>query len=126
MDFLAIALGGALGSVLRFAVQMASRTQWGIAFPWGTLMVNLLGSLLIGFSALVLERQGSEAFGLRTWGIAGFLGGFTTFSAFSLESMQWIRNGQFAMALVYATVSVLGGVGLALIGYFVARLFFQT
>jgi len=88
-------------------------------FPWGTLAVNLAGSLLIGLCAGWGERQGASW--IRPWLMTGFLGGFTTFSAFSLENMSLLREGRVGVALVYAGGSVLAGIGLAFAGYAVAR-----
>lgn len=114
MDFLAVALGGALGSMLRFATQNVFRAGFGAVFPWGTLVVNLLGSFLIGLSAAVAERGWP---GMRPWIITGFLGGFTTFSAFSFENVHLIRNGQPLAFVLNIVVSVAGGVLLAYAGY---------
>jgi CrcB protein len=119
MTYLAIALGGALGSVLRYAVQSALRPASG-GFPWGTLVVNLAGSFLIGLCAALAERQGAESW-IRPWLMVGLLGGFTTFSAFSLENVQWLRGGQVALVFTYVLVSVAGGLTLALAGYLSAR-----
>ena len=121
MDLIAVALGGALGSALRYAAQNAARAWLGSAFPWGTLAVNLLGSLLIGVCAAAFDR-GWPA--LRPWVMAGLLGGFTTFSAFSLENLQLLRGGQAAWALLYSVGSVAGGLCLAWAGYSGARVLF--
>jgi fluoride exporter len=118
MDFLAltgVALGGAAGSVLRYAIQSAFRLH---AFPVGTLLVNLSGSFLIGLVAALAERGAPWA---RPWLMAGFLGGFTTFSAFSLENLRLVREGMAATALGYALASVAGGLALAFAGYMLAR-----
>lgn len=119
MTYLAIALGGAVGSVLRYAVQTVVRPASG-GFPWGTLAVNLAGSFLIGLCASLAERQGAGAW-IRPWLMVGVLGGFTTFSTFSLENVHLLRNGQIATLFAYALVSLAGGLGLALAGYFLAR-----
>jgi CrcB protein len=121
MDLLAIALGGALGSVLRYGVQSALRAWFGGGFPWGTLAVNLTGSLLIGVCAAATERGWPE---LRPGVMIGFLGGFTTFSAFSLESLHWLRGGQTVLAAAYALASVAGGLSLAMAGYSGGRVLF--
>ena len=102
MTYLAIALGGAAGSVLRYAVQAALRPASG-GFPWGTLTVNFAGSWI------------------RPWLMVGLLGGFTTFSAFSLENVHLLRNGQLATLFTYVLASVAGGLALALAGYVLAR-----
>ena len=122
MTYLAIALGGAAGSVLRYAIQSALRPAGG-GFPWGTLAVNLLGSFLIGLCAALAERYGTQGAGswIRPWLMVGLMGGFTTFSAFSLENMQMLRNGQIALVFAYALLSVAGGLVLALAGYWLGR-----
>ncbi len=118
MDFLAVALGGAAGSVARYAVQGAFRAWLGTAFPWGTLAVNLLGSLLIGLCAAAAERSWPW---LRPWAMTGFLGGFTTFSAFSFENVHLIRNGQGLAFTLNIIVSMIGGAALAWAGYLGGR-----
>ena len=118
MDFLAVALGGAAGSAARFAAQTAFRASSGAAFPWGTLAVNLLGSLLIGICAAAAERGWPW---LRPWAMTGFLGGFTTFSAFSFENVQLFRQGQGLAFGLNILVSVLGGIALAWGGYLGGR-----
>jgi CrcB protein len=119
MTYLAIALGGAAGSVLRYALQAALRPASG-GFPWGTLAVNLAGSFLIGLCAALAERQGGGSW-IRPWLMVGLLGGFTTFSAFSLENMQMLRQGQLLTLFLYVVASVAAGLALAFAGYFLAR-----
>ena len=114
-NFLAVALGGAAGSVLRYAVQLALRG----GAPWGTLAVNLTGSLLIGLCAGWSERQGAAW--MRPWLMTGFLGGFTTFSAFSLENGLLLREGRALTAFAYIVASVAAGVALALLGHALTR-----
>lgn len=118
LALLGVALGGAAGSVARFAVSAMFRTAPG-TFPVGTFLVNLLGSFLIGLCAAWAERGAPW---VRPWLMAGFLGGFTTFSAFSLENMRLLRDGYLGTALTYALVSVSAGILLAFAGYSLARL----
>jgi CrcB protein len=118
MEYLAVALGGAAGSVLRYALSTFFRTAVPGSFPLGTLVVNLLGSFLIGLCAAWLERGMPW---IRPWLMAGFLGGFTTFSAFSLENMKLLRDGHLATALGYTLLSVCAGILLAFAGYALAR-----
>lgn len=100
MNFLYVALGGALGSMARYAVSLAAVSLLGTAYPWGTLAVNILGSAAIG--ALAGMGLGGPA---RLFCITGILGGFTTFSAFSLEVvMLWERN--HALAAIYLAASL--------------------
>ncbi len=121
MDFIAVALGGAAGSALRYAVQSAARAWPGAGFPWGTLTVNLAGSLLIGICAGAVE---GGRFWLRPWAMTGFLGGFTTFSAFSFENLHLVRNGQIQAFAVNVLVSVVVGLGLAFLVYSWGRAWF--
>jgi CrcB protein len=110
-----VALGGAIGAVLRYQTGrwMTSWTgaQAMTIFPWATLAVNAVGSLLMGLLAgwlLKTSPEGSEQ--LRLMLGVGVLGGFTTFSAFSLELAMLIERGQFTIALLYAVLSVSLGV----------------
>ncbi len=116
LALLGVAIGGATGSVVRYAIQSMFRLS---AFPVGTLLVNLLGSLLIGLCAAFAERGTPW---IRTWLMAGFLGGFTTFSAFSLENFRLMRDGQAGMALAYALTSLVAGILLAFAGYWAGSL----
>ncbi|WP_270937328.1 fluoride efflux transporter CrcB [Falsiroseomonas oryzae] len=102
---LLVALGGAAGSVARYLVSVLSVTAFGAGFPWGTLAVNILGSAAIGVAA-GLGVQGSA----RLLLVTGFLGGFTTFSAFSLETATLYARGP-GYAVLYVAASL--GLGLA-------------
>ncbi len=102
---LLVALGGAAGSVLRYLVSVAALAVLGPAFPWGTLAVNILGSAAIGVAA----ASGIEGH-QRLLLVTGFLGGFTTFSAFSLEAVT-LHERSPLLAVVYVAASV--GLGLA-------------
>jgi CrcB protein len=89
--YLAVALGGALGATLRFAAGAWAVRTLGTGFPYGTLGVNVLGSLIMGAAAaVVLERWPDASPHIRTFLMTGVLGGFTTFSAFSLDALQLI------------------------------------
>ena len=112
---LAVACGGAIGSVARLLVGFASTKAFGLAFPWGTLIVNIAGSFVIGVLA--------EAFALR-WNLppawqafltVGFCGGFTTFSTFSLDVYALAQRGEPWLAAAYVIASVALSIG-ALIG----------
>jgi CrcB protein len=116
----AVALGGAAGSVLRYLLGLAVHSGMGKGFPFGTLAVNVLGSLAIGYLATVLPHSEQPAPLLRLLLITGLLGGFTTFSAFSMETLDLLQAGDTHKAglNVLATVllcllSVWAGFGLA-------------
>jgi CrcB protein len=113
MSYVWVAVGGALGSVARFAVSGFAVRAWGPAFPWGTLVVNVAGSLAIGVAAGLVSAGGRAlvAGDARSFVIVGVLGGFTTFSAFSLETLNLARsNGWFA-----AGTNVVASVALCLL-----------
>lgn len=105
MNWLAVAIGGALGSVTRYGVALLIPTVAG-RFPWATFCVNLLGSFLIGVAYVVIVQKQILSPELRLWLMTGFLGGFTTFSSFSLEALQLWQEGQTIQALMYVISSV--------------------
>lgn len=115
---LLVALGGGIGAWLRFA---AGRLIGLSAFPLATLSVNLIGSLAMGLLTGWLARHGEGGESWRLLLGVGVLGGFTTFSAFSLELVNLIQRGQGGMAAIYASVSVLGGIAGLLLGLGLAR-----
>ncbi len=119
--YLAIALGGALGSVLRFAMNEAVSARYGRAFPWGTLSINVIGSFLIGLLAVLLVERLEVSPAVRLGLMVGVLGGFTTFSSFSLEVVQLMQNGAFLRALLYVVASVTVCVLAAAAGIHIAR-----
>lgn len=114
------ALGGALGAALRYLAGQAALKLMGPGFPWGTLFVNISGSLLMGILFTLLVRHGTAG-GLSIFLLTGVLGGFTTFSAFSLEAAQlWERGAAGAMA-GYIAGSVLLSVGALFLGLWAAE-----
>jgi len=111
-----VALGGALGAMGRYLTGIAAVRLIGHGFPWGTLAVNVIGSVLMG--ALVVVLAHLSATRLAPFLMTGVLGGFTTFSAFSLDTVTLIERGQMGLALAYVAGSValsLGGLWLGLI-----------
>jgi len=119
----AVALGGGIGSVLRYAVG-ALFAQWlGPGFPWGTLAVNVVGSFAIG---IVAELAATRAIGLpplvRIFAAVGVLGGFTTFSTFSLDMVTLAGERAAALAFAYGAGSVILGFAAAFAGIIVVRL----
>ncbi len=107
LQLLVIAAGGALGALLRFAVSSGVYSWWGRDFPYGTLSVNLIGSFLMGFlSYLMLERlQLSTEWRMAV--LVGFLGSFTTFSTFSLDTLNLFLSEAYLKALVNMLSSVI-------------------
>ncbi len=114
-QFLLIGAGGAVGAMLRHGVGMASLRLLGPNFPWGTLIVNVAGGFLMGILVGVLaERGGSEP--LRLLLGVGMLGGFTTFSAFSLDVVALAERGAAFAAIGYTLASVMASVGALYLG----------
>jgi fluoride exporter len=106
MQILTVAVGGAVGSVCRFLTGVAVTRLAGPAFPWGTLTVNVVGSFAIGFLTELVARKLNASMEIRLLIVVGFLGGFTTFSSFSLDTMALIERGATAAALSYVLASV--------------------
>ncbi|HYI72279.1 MAG TPA: fluoride efflux transporter CrcB [Skermanella sp.] len=118
---LAVAAGGAAGSVARF-VAMSVIGQWfGTAFPYGTLAVNVIGSLVMGVLVEWWALAWSPAPELRALLAVGVLGGFTTFSTFSLDLAVLMQRGEMAAAALYMVVSVIFSVGALFAGLFLVR-----
>ena len=120
MNLLYIAVFGALGSLARYGVGLWG-ASYGLFFPWGTLLINVLGSLILGFVAtLALEHQLSETMRLAI--AVGFCGAFTTFSTFELEVMNALLEGRFFMAAAYVTSSLVLGLLAVFLGRALALL----
>ena len=116
-----VMLGGAIGAGFRYHLSRVALEQMGAAFPWGTWIANLLGGLLMGLLAGIALRDGPVDDPLLLFLGVGMLGGFTTFSAFSLEAAQMIQRGELIVAAAYAVSSVAGAVMLLFIGFWLAR-----
>lgn len=125
MAYLWVALGGALGSVARYACSGLAVRWLSQGFPWGTLFVNVAGSFAIGLLASLATPDGRPWLGseARAFVIVGVLGGFTTFSSFSLETLTLARNGSAGAAGAYVLVSVLICLAAAWLGFASANVF---
>ena len=119
---LQVALGGALGASLRFLSGAMILRAMGSGFPYGTMFVNVVGSFLMGFLAFyLLERMDGSFAKYAPFFITGVLGGFTTFSAYSLDALYLLERGRYASASVYMGGSVILAIGALFIGMTIAR-----
>ncbi len=106
MGFVWVAIGGAVGSAARYGVNLVAPRIFGQEFPWATLMVNVLGCMAMGYVTALLREKIPDNENLRLLLTTGLLGGFTTFSAFSLDFFGLMQRGQMPLAILYAVVSV--------------------
>ena len=118
---LLVAIGGAIGSALRHLVNLGSLRLVGSNFPWGTMAINVAGSLVMGIFIELLARRFNASEEFRLFVATGILGGFTTFSAFSLDFAVLWERGAVAPALAYAIVSVVGSILALFLGLWLAR-----
>ena len=119
-NILAVGAGSFIGGVGRYLVSIALKGI-GKGFPWATLTVNLLGCLLIGLLWGLLSRNATESTSWSLFLSVGLCGGFTTFSTFSKEALTMLQAGQIGGFATYIIISVLAGIALAALGYYVAR-----
>jgi len=106
MHWLAVAAGGALGAMARYAVSIWLLNTSGPKFPYATLTVNVLGSFIMGLLFVVIVERAALPTEMRSLLMVGFLGAFTTFSTFSLDALSLWQNGHLFVALVYVLVTV--------------------
>lgn len=114
-NLLWIFLGGGLGSVMRYSLGWLMVQRLGLHFVSGTLLVNLLGSFLLGIFVSHFQRTGNLNTPLALMLTIGFCGGFTTFSTFSIENLNLFRSEEWLSLLLYSSLSIIGGFGLAYI-----------
>ena len=118
-NLFSIAAGGALGAVSRYLVSRAisagGSRSGAVLFPWGTFAVNMTGCFLIGLVAVLAEKTEMDP-RLRSFVSVGFLGAFTTFSTFSLETLNLLKDGEFALAFSNAGLSLVLGLAACLAG----------
>ena len=117
-----VAAGGAVGAIARYALSVQALRLWGSVWPYGTLIANVSGGLLMGaLVGFLAHRGGADQEKLRVLLGVGVLGGFTTFSAFSLEVALMVERRTYGQAFTYATASVLLSMSALFVGLFLAR-----
>lgn len=114
-----VALGGALGAVLRYLTGLGVLRLFGTGFPLGVISVNIVGSFLMGLFVVLAERKGLVH--LSPFVMTGLLGGFTTFSAFSLEAVSLFEKGDTVGAAFYVVLSVVASIAALCLGVWLAR-----
>lgn len=123
MNYLLVFIGGGLGASLRHAINVGCARACGVNFPYGTFVINITGSLVMGIIAGYLALKGEASQPWRLFIMTGILGGYTTFSAFSLDAVTLYQRGEMGLALFYVLGSVLLSIaglfaGLALVRHF--------
>ena len=121
--FVAVAVGGALGAVSRYSFGLVALALIGNRFPWATLGVNVVGSFLIGLAAVLIGDRILDGELWRPLIIVGFLGAFTTYSAFSLDTLLLLQQGNYNSALAYMLGSVALCLGATVAGMQLAKIF---
>jgi CrcB protein len=121
VKWLLLLLGGGLGAVGRFAIALWVDERCGVAFPWGTLAVNVAGCFGIGVVATLADEHTLVSPGLRLFLVTGLLGGFTTFSAFGMETWQLVEDGRALAALANAAASLTAGLAAVVAGVAITR-----
>ena len=120
-SFWAVAIGAAAGGVTRYYLSYAIQSRAGAGFPWGTLVVNVTGSLLLGFLMRYAIATPSVSAEMRLLLTTGFCGGYTTFSTFSYETAMLMEDGQYERAATYAVGSVVVALIATACGFLLAR-----
>ena len=116
-----IGCGSFLGGAARYLVSIAMKTV-GKGFPWGTLVVNLVGCLFIGLLWGFFSKNSNESSSWALFMTVGICGGFTTFSTFSKEALMIFQAGNFFSLLAYVAISVIAGIALVAAGYYLVRI----
>jgi CrcB protein len=121
VDIFWVGIGGGIGAICRYLVGREVTERFGGLFPWGTLTVNVTGALLIGILFALLTEKGIGHEHLRLLLVVGFLGGYTTFSSYTLEAVNLVESGDWGTALLYLAGSNLAGLVACAIGIWSAR-----
>jgi CrcB protein len=122
LKYLFVGFFGLIGVFSRYGINLIAGSPGSGEFPWGTFLINMSGSLLIGIVYVLAIEKSMLSDDLKTGLMVGLLGGFTTFSAFSLESMALFKNGNVGLASIYLFGSSFLGISLAFCGAYVARI----
>lgn len=125
-DLLAVGAGGALGAVSRYLVYVSATKLFGLNFPYGTVIVNIAGSFLLGILIEVMAQSWGASTQTRLFLVVGFLGAFTTFSTFSLDTVVLYERKQFLLTAIYVLGSVACSIAALFAGMAVARFFFVS
>ena len=120
-SILTVGIGSFLGGSLRYVISVVMRDLCKQGVPWGTLAVNLVGCFLIGVVFALFSRFSSTSHPWCLLLTTGLCGGFTTFSTFAYESLQMLQNGQWGGFLAYVSISVVAGISLTALGYWVVK-----
>ncbi|HEY6806503.1 MAG TPA: fluoride efflux transporter CrcB [Pyrinomonadaceae bacterium] len=116
-----IGLAGLIGTLARFGVSEIASKRIGESFPWGTLIVNIVGCFLAGFLFYVVQERALVSETTRLAIMVGFLGGFTTFSSFGLQTFTLLKSGQVGLGLLNVAVSNVVGIIVVWVGYSVSK-----
>lgn len=120
LNVLAIFIGGGLGSLSRYGISILLRA-YSLNFPFATLLVNIVGSLILGFTIALFWNKAHLNDTVKLAVTIGFCGGLTTFSTFSWETFDMIKNGEFLLAVIYVLISVLACILAISLGVFLSK-----
>jgi fluoride exporter len=120
IQILAVGAGGMLGSIARYLMTKAIDAKAGTIFPYGTLAVNVIGSFILGIIFAIAARKGGMDENWRLFFGTGVCGGFTTFSAFTMENFNLLQTRPL-IAVIYIAVSLIAGIGAVALGFYAAR-----
>lgn len=120
-EILFVGIGGGVGSILRYVSTMCMTKLFHVTFPIGTFLVNIIGCFIVGLLIGLTEHQQILSLNYRLLLITGFCGGFTTFSAFSAESLQMFESGNVLQGIFYMTGSILIGLLAVWLGFLLAK-----